>query len=370
MLDCADVLNCILTSPEIQQVIATYAGSSNITINTTENASNLSSELVNNPAGCDNDIIFGMCVQLVEFADRLIKDLFENLSASQLSSENVGFLIKLIPVVETLPLDEAFELAGKLVEDMETAYLSASTELLKDQIACDLFCIAIENGCVLTLENVRDYYQEQAGVVFDYSDVFSFLVDFINGTFIGNAVFYGMNILFFQIFVFGGRFLEYFYKDYLRTIQSMFNDPNPDWATICDDCPSFIEIEYDFTVDDGGWNVEPRDGSGWNASYNTTNGWFHSASMSISKDSGIGEGIRITNIEFTGTPDRQYSLGFFNSAGYPNTEISADVTTDGSGIGTASVNWIVPADWEPFVRRSGTVNYRQITYLKYSGYTI
>lgn len=235
-LDCNDVLECIETNEDIQRAIANFAGISNVDSGSTENSGNLSSELVNNPDGCDDDIIFGMCVQLVEFADRLIKDLFEQLDASQLASVNVGYIIKLIPVLETLPLDEAFEFTNKVVNDMEIAYLSASTQLLKDEIACDLFCIAKANDCVLTLEAVRDYYQEKADIVFSYDDVFAFIVDFTNGTFIGNAVYYGMNILFFQIFVFGGKFLEYYFRDYLRVIQSMYNDPNSDWSTLCDEC--------------------------------------------------------------------------------------------------------------------------------------
>jgi len=255
--DCDDILDCIESSLTIQEAIAKYSGSSNINSGTAENVTNLSGELVDNPAGCDNDIIFGMCVQLVEFADRLIKDLFENLAAANLASVNVGYLISLVPVVESLPLDEAFQLADKLVNDMEVAYLSASTQLLKDEIACDLFCLAQDNNCVLTLEMVRDYFQDKANIVFTYTDVLSFLIDFINGTFVGNAVYYGMNILFFQIFAFGGKFLDYLFTDYLRVINSMYNDPNSDWTTICDDCPTDWTWTSDFANSENIWEVNP-----------------------------------------------------------------------------------------------------------------
>jgi len=254
---CDDILECIETSEAIQEAIANYSGGSNINSTTAENATNLAGEIVDNPAGCDNDIIFGMTVQLVEFADRLIKDLFEQIASAQLSSVNVGYVISLIPVVESLPLDEAFALTDKLVNDMETAYLSASTQLLKDEIACDLFCLAQDNNCVLTLEMVRDYFQEKANIVFSYTDVFTFLTDFINGTFVGNAVYYGMNILFFQIFAFGGKFLEYLFSDYLRVINSMYNDPNSDWSTICDDCPTDWTWTSDFANSENIWEVNP-----------------------------------------------------------------------------------------------------------------
>jgi hypothetical protein len=272
MPTCDEILQCILDTEAIQQAIANYSGQSNITYNTIESATNLSGQLVNNPAGCDNDIIYGMAKQLVEFSDRLIKDLFEKVKSTNLASENIGYLIGLIPVVETLPIDELFELGMKLAEDMEVAYLSASTELLKTEIACELFCLAQANDCVLTLEMVRDYYQVKADIVFSYDSVGQFMLDFVAGTFVGNAVYYAMNIFFFQIFAFGGKFVGYLFSDYLRIINAMFNDPDPDWVTECDDCPTAWEFTFDFTEDNGGWTPVSSP-NGQRGTYVASTGW-------------------------------------------------------------------------------------------------
>ena len=305
---CDLILECMLTNQDIQEAIANYSGGSNINNTTVENPVNLATGIIDNPPNCDDDIIYGMTTQLVEFADRLCKDLFEQIDASQLASVNVGYILKLIPVVETLPIDELFELTDKLVDDLETGYLSASTQLLKTEIACDLFCIAKDNNCQLTLEDVRDYFETKSGVVFTYTDVGTFIVDFINGTFIGNAIYYGMNTLLFQIFAFGGKFLEYLFEDYLRVISSMYNDPNPDWLTDCDPCVSTWTHTFDFTVNDGGWvAVTPSgSGSGTFGQYIASTGWSfgdfafssgdHRRCVSISKtfaDTAITE-MRVT----------------------------------------------------------------------------
>ena len=294
---CDLILNCIETTQELQDAISFYSASSNIQGSSPESETNLAGQLIDNPIGCDNDIIFGMTTQLVEFADRLIKDLFERIDASQLSATNVGYLLKLIPVVETLPLDEMFELTDKLVDDMETAYLSASTQLLKDEIACDLFCLAQDNDCQLTLEMVRDYFEDKVGQVFDYTDVLSFLGDFINGTFVGNAVYYGMNILFFQIFAFGGKFLEYFFQDYLQIIQSMFNDPNSDWSTLCDACPDVWTWNSDFATSQNIWSGM-NIGYGAGATYSS--GW-QSVDIQNGGAPAYSRLINITTGEFTPT---------------------------------------------------------------------
>lgn len=301
---CNLILNCIETTQELQDAISYYSSVSNIQSGSQQIEANLDSQLVNNPIGCDNDIIFGMTTQLVEFSDRLIKDLFEQIDASQLSATNVGYLIKLVPVLETLPLDEMFELTDKLVDDMETAYLSASTQLLKDEIACDLFCLAQDNNCVLTLEMVRDYYQDKANIVFSYNDVLSFLQDFISGTFVGNAVFYGMNIFFFQIFAFGGKFLEYLFSDYMRVIQSMYNDPNSDWDTICDDCPTNWVWNSDFANSANIW-VPQNGGFGNEAVYSS--GW---QSVDTQDGGGYSRRIEIQTPTFTPTTITKVTLTY------------------------------------------------------------
>ena len=302
-LDCNDVLDCIETNEDIQRAIANYAMTSNIDSSATENASNLAGQLVNNPDGCDDDIIYGMTLQLVEFSDRLIKDFFEQVKASQSASNNVGYIIKLIPVVETLPIDELFELTTKLTEEMEAAYLSASTTLLKTEIACELFCIARENDCTLTLELVRDYFVEKANKTFSYDSFLTFTADFISGVFVGNAVYYAMNILFFQIFVFGGSWIEYLWRDYLRVINAMYNDPNSDWELECDDC-GWVHT-FDFLVSDGGWSAVNlgygdfgawENGVGWVSSDVQTNASFYGRGILIDIDIADTE---ISSIEMT-----------------------------------------------------------------------
>lgn len=243
---CQAVLDCINNTQEIQDAISYYSSTSNIQNTTPESATNLATNLLGTPAGCDNDIIYGMTVQLVEFMDRTIKDLFEAIDASQFAAVNAGYIIKLIPVLETLPIDELFELTDKLVDEVETAYLGASTQILKTQIACDLFCIAQANNCVLTLEDVRDYFEAESGLVVTYTNPLVFINDFISGTFIGNVAYYGMNLLFSQILVFGGKFLEFLFEDYLQIIQAMYNDPNPDHVTECDACPDLWSFDSDF----------------------------------------------------------------------------------------------------------------------------
>ena len=123
LIDCQDILDCINTTESLQGAIAYYASQSAINGATAENATILASLLVDNQAGCNNNNIYGMVLQLVNFIDELNKDVFEKLIAGTQSMDALAYLISAIPAVESLPLDEALSFTNWLLDTMYTSYL-------------------------------------------------------------------------------------------------------------------------------------------------------------------------------------------------------------------------------------------------------
>lgn len=257
---CNDVLNCINTSSDIQEAIANYSLTSNVNSLTPENQGILSMQLVNNQAGCDNDNIYGMTLQLVNFVDTLIQDLLQRMIAATQSMDALGFLISAIPGVETLPLDEALEFANWLLDTIYTAYLAASTVILRTEVACDLFCIAQNNGCILTMEQARDYFNDKLGITLDTSNFGAFINDIIANNLVGVATFYGMYDLMFQLLAFGASVLDYLPERIVRMVQAMFNDPNSDWIIDCDSCNPNPDYDFDFTAGTQSWGILTANG--------------------------------------------------------------------------------------------------------------
>lgn len=270
---CAAVLDCINETTEIQDAISQYAQSGSVTPTTPENASILASELVNNPPDCDNDIIFGMCKQLVEFVDSISEDILQQIVAANVAGKALAFLISAIPVVESLPLDEAAEFGSWLAETIYDSYLAASTVTLRDEVSCDLFCLAVNNDCVLSMQDARDYFLDQLGITLDLSNPLNFLNDLIAENLVGNAAFYGMFAMVFQMFSFGEIILGNRFETFLRIVNTFFNDPDSDWSTLCD-CVETWEHTFDFTEDDGGF-VAVNGGGNFGSVYGTWNasGW-------------------------------------------------------------------------------------------------
>ena len=269
---CEEVLNCILTESDIQQAIANYALTSNIGGSTSENPTILAMDLVDNQAGCDNDNIYGMVLQLVNFLDEINKDILEQLIASTQQMDALGRLISAIPVVETIPLDEALSFTNWMLDTIYSAYLAASTELFRVEVACDLFCLAQDNGCTLSLEEARDYFNDKLAISLDTSNPTQFLEDLIANNLAGTATFYGMYNLLFQLMAFGSPILGYLPDRIVRLVQAMFNDPNSDWSTDCDACPTAWTWDSDFDNSKNIW--EPQDDShGQNASWSMGTGW-------------------------------------------------------------------------------------------------
>ena len=289
MSDC--VLSSILGNQAIRDAISSIAQLSNIQADTPESVTALALQLVDNQAGCDNDNIYGMVQQLVEFADRLIRDIFEQLDAANQAMDNLAYLISAIPVVESLPLDEAIDFGDWLIDQIEQQYIGASTTLLKTTVACDLFCIAQDNGCLLTMEDARDYFYDQLGLTLDTSNPTQFLEDLIINNLVGNAAFYGMYTLVFQIFAFGGIFASLLPAQLVRMVQAMFNDPNPDWATECDDCPDTWSFDSSLADSPNIWEVTDL-GFGDLAEYVPDVGF-----VSVDGETGAGSYSRIIRIQ-------------------------------------------------------------------------
>lgn len=299
MTSCDDILECILTTAEIQEAIMQYSQQGSVTPTTPESSEILATELVNNPDGCDNDIIFGMTRQLVEFVDAINLDILEQLIAASAASKALAYLISAIPVVESLPLDEFVGLADWLTEVIYEAYDAASTVTLRNEVACDLFCLAQANDCILSMEDCRDYFYDKVGVTLDLSNPGSFLNDLIAENLIGVATFYGMYTFVFQLMVFGETILGTRWQTFVKIVQSFFNDPDPDWDTICDECPDIWSWDSDFTTEKDIWEWT-TDAYGNNADWASSVGWT-SVSKQVSAVPDYIRGTQLTTGFFTPT---------------------------------------------------------------------
>lgn len=263
MAICDAIVECIETTPEIQDLIAQYGiGATPETI-AIESPANLSKLLIDNRAGCDNDIIFGMAGGLVDMLDSVARRILSLFQSAVSPAGRIGDMIEAIPVIGELPVDDIFQFTEAMMNDIAGGYDGAYDSILRNDIACDLFCIA-STDCLLSLEDARDVYQVLFAQTIDTSNLLNFLLSMIGNIYSGQATVYGLHLLILELMIFGAR-VEFVDVDRLtNTVLAMFNDPDSDWSILCTDCETW-EHTFDFTVADGsvwGW-AQGAWGDGW-----------------------------------------------------------------------------------------------------------
>lgn len=260
---CQAVSDCIDSTPAIQQQIATYSNSSAITQTTPEQQEILDTDLFGGQDPCDNDEIFGMTLQMTDLLNQISEDVLEQFVTAFAIPGRIGDIIEAIPGLGILPYDDLLQMFEKLAEQVNDSYVAAYDVQIREDIACDLFCIGQQN-CTLTLEQARDYFQDKIITAVSNSNFLSIVEDIIANNWLGEQSIYMMHWFILDTIIFGGEILGIDTNRVVTTIASYFNDPDSDWSTLCDPCSTWEET-WDFTVESGasdGWQVVTW-GDGW-----------------------------------------------------------------------------------------------------------
>lgn len=261
---CQSILECIETDTDIQDAIAQYGIGTTPEETAPENIGNLARLLIDNRAGCDNDIVFGMCIGLVELLDSVSTRILSVFQQAVSPAGRIGDMIEAIPLVGELPVDDIFQFTEAMMNDISGGYDASYDTLLRNEIACILFCMA-EDDCELSLEDARDVYSTLLAQSIDTSSVLAFFVSMIANVYSGTATVYGLHLLILEIMIFGGRVQMMDVDRLTNAVLAMFNDPDSDWTIVCDACTSTDIITWD--------TLTPSFG---------TLTWFPSSSMTVS----------------------------------------------------------------------------------------
>jgi len=179
--------------------------------------------------GCDYDSIFGLCKQIIAFTDALAFDAFQIIEVASNAVEALAIAADSVPA-----LGESLEFASFVQDAAYEMYLAANTEAFENELACELFCMAIET-CELSLEDVRGFFRSKCTASYPIT-IDEFLQVIIQSA-SGELVVYNTWSLLWECILSGVSWFGYDTAEALiRIISSFYNDPNPDWATLCSEC--------------------------------------------------------------------------------------------------------------------------------------
>lgn len=203
---------------------------------------------------CDDagkDAIYSAVSKVVRYIVQNNTDFLENFSQAFGTADNAANLLSATPVVGLLPVDEMFAYAAFIGDELLGEYNATVDETLIQNTICDLYCIAVANGCTLDFNDVYSYFADKVAPTFNNAvSTFLNLVQFAaTGTFTGDDYFYFM--CYFQLVTVGMG--EFFLRinsvqPYALKAREGLASPSHDWSIYCTSCPVFTHwsLEWDF----------------------------------------------------------------------------------------------------------------------------
>lgn len=132
------------------------------------------------PGDCDNGVIAGRMVAIVERMDGINTDFLEIVEVGTNDEERAAAVLDAIPGISELGIGKLFDFVQGILEDFAENYAAAVTEEWKDEVEEDLYCLAKSRPeCDLTFEDLFAYFQNRAGSGLTIGSVISQVINFI-----------------------------------------------------------------------------------------------------------------------------------------------------------------------------------------------
>lgn len=249
---CVKVLNCLMTDGDVQAylnglIASGVQNAAGYPLTQSQMAQNLS-----NTTDCDLDELWGSCLYTVQILNRLNEDFLEQMEALTNNQEIVAYVVGAIPILETLPIDEFIGIADKVREFVAEFYAAGYDVDFEQEMACDIFCLARQNSCVLNMDVLIDYFFGRASAVEGFEDAWQTALTIVGAManwqeMTGEKVVLVMmaanvGFLSFLNSAFGMDFGEF-------SLKARSGIPDDDWETICDECAcEAVLTRYDMTI--------------------------------------------------------------------------------------------------------------------------
>lgn len=328
-LDCDDVLACLgPVLADLQRAGTVNPNSVDPSDTTVINyrwpPAERSAAILPPPAGCDNDILWSGVLEIVQRIDQNGRDFWETIVAENDTIQRIGEIVALVPLFGDI-IGEGVQLLAEIAPDMLNSYNAYSTPEAIEAVACDLFATTCGECRFPTYQEVYDYFSGRSALgAAAWEDIaFEAAVDVLLGTHTlpTAIVWFTTNILQMWVLAAGATWIRTIGVEYIALWAGIgAASPSDAWELICGPCGGATwSHDFDFTVDQQGWNIRPGQGSwtpqgiagtqygtqyilqvnrAWGGPYNITNLSAHFVSTNINNGN-FTSGMRNTQ---DGTP--------------------------------------------------------------------
>lgn len=243
---CDQIAACIQNDSGVQNAITNYlsgvgsggvstggsAGAgSNTTIIYTENGTDIMSG-----GNCSNDNMYAVAVRITELAFDTVLQLYQVLDLAISPLELAAELSDNAPAVATALPATAADWVIYIQDTANDAWNVFDSPTKRTEIACDIFCIMVANGCELTFDELAGYFFNQSTVAVLNKTLEEVLLSMINIS-LPDEVGYTSLALLFGMLSLGARVVGISdVGGFLTTIAAYIDESNNNWTVECDPC--------------------------------------------------------------------------------------------------------------------------------------
>ena len=230
---CQAIIECIDTDTDVQNAIRDFA-QLNTGYNTPSNNSIANETGLINPTDCDYDEIWGNAVALWTIINQTTIDTLEILKQSTNRLQILADAISAIPVIGSLPIDEAIGFVDQVTTWSLANYEAGLTVTLEQQIQCDLFCLMIED-CTFSFDDLFQYFQGYFTEDLSFYTLLQYMTWMTGVAPTGEPIVYLMTVFQLYIVSIGEKYFGVNTADFYA-ISAQLGEPDNDWELLCDEC--------------------------------------------------------------------------------------------------------------------------------------
>lgn len=195
---------------------------------------------------CDYDILWGQCLQLVQYLDQINRDVLEVIEVAFNGYESAAEILGDITGIDESSLDAVFTWIVRIQDNIAENYDAQITQAYIESVACEIFCKAKLNNCRIEPDTLWTVFADRLSATVTIE---SLLVNSLNylvqGQWVGTEI---ADFMFFSQLAFRSQLGKYLtiigYQDLNQRLIIYGNDPSSDWTVICD-CSQTLTINYD-----------------------------------------------------------------------------------------------------------------------------
>lgn len=243
---------------------------------------------------CENDNVFATALQFVELLNATSVDVYDVVEAANNNLEAVGDVLILVP-----PFGQVISVVNVIVDSFALGYDAQYTNALRDELACEIFCLILDNDCEVTMVELMQFFAGKLSISISLLN-FSVFISYLTAqAFTGADIVYATFLSILGVVYFGGKYAGLDLTRFTRSLAAIQNDTNSDWSVLCDECEFTWCHTFDFTEGQLGWTP--------NAAYGGNPGVYVSGVGFVSEQNGPNgnaNSSEVCSIEYIGMSER------------------------------------------------------------------